>query len=205
MYSPFGQFDMRTMAEDGKSPIVNFASNKPGTYSIVIERDWSYIKIDAPKFEDYLRDEGMDYIVAERKRLSESAREGRERYSRFIKTMIQVGDSLTGNAKTRIGSKLEIVPLDNPYKKRVGGTLSFEVWFDGRPLADYAVFADNRDGDSITTQKLKTDKSGTAEVKLDRKGIWLIRVVRMQRCENRCGEADWESFWGALSFGVKAS
>ena len=203
LLSPSGPFDVRTMADADKSPILNFSSNYPGTYLFSMERNWSYITLDADKFEAYLKDEGMGYIITERQRLGETKKEGHERYSRFLKSIVQVGDNVTGNSKTRIGSKLEIVPLDNPYRKKVGGMLSFQVWFDGRPLTEHTVFADNRDGDSITTQELKTDKGGVAEVKLNRKGIWLIRVVHMERCETRCGEADWESFWGALSFGVK--
>lgn len=56
-----------------------------------------------------------------------------------------------------------------------------------------SVFADNRDCDMHATQMLTTDKDGKATVKLDRKGIWLIRLVFMQRCEKNCGAADWES------------
>ncbi len=203
LFSPTGPFDMRTMADAEKKPLLNFSSASAGTYLFSMERNWSYISLDADKFEAYLHDEGMDYVITERRRLGESKKEGRERYSRYLKSMIQVGDGVTGNVKTRLGSKLEIVPLDNPYGKRVSGTLSFQIWFDGRPLVEKAVFADNRDGDVIDTRELKTDKEGKVEVKFGRKGIWLIRVVHMQRCENRCGEADWESFWGALSFGVK--
>ena len=40
-------------------------------------------------------------------------------------------------------------------------------------------------------------------MKLDRKGVWLVRLVFMQRCKTDCGEADWESFWGSFSFGVR--
>ena len=28
------------------------------------------------------------------------------------------------------------------------------------------------------------------------------KAFDMQRCQTDCGEADWESFWGAISFGV---
>lgn len=203
MFSAAGTFDMRTMADDGKSPILNFSADKPGTYLLSMERNWSDIKLDAKEFEDYLREDGMEYIVAERARLGETKKEGRERYSRFVKTLIQVGDSQTGAAKKRVGTKLEIVPVENPYSKKYGDSLKLQIFFDGFPLADNAVFAENRDGDKYSTQKLRTDRDGKFTVKLDHHGVWFIRLVYMQRCERNCGEADWESFWGSLSFGVK--
>ena len=203
MFSNLGVFDMRTMAEDDHAPIVNFMAEKSGTYMFAMERNWSYIKIEADKFEEYLRDEGMEYIIPERARLGEQKKEGRERYSRYIKTLLQVGNERDATPKRRLDAKLEIVALDNPYTKKVGSTTKFQVYFDGAPLAGYAVFANNRDGDKYATQKMTTDKDGKITVKLDRKGIWLIRLVIMRRCEKNCNEADWESYWGALSFGVK--
>lgn len=203
LFSSAGTFDLRTMADDDRSPILNFSAERPGTYLISMERNWSYIKLDADKFEEYLREDGMEYIIADRARLGESMKEGRERYSRCITTLLQVGDFISGTAKKRVGSKLEIVPLDNPYSRKVGDKVGFQVWFDGRPLTNKAIFADNRDGEKYTTQKLVTDADGKVTVKLKAGGIWLVRLVYMQRCERSCGEADWESFWGALTFGIK--
>ncbi|CAN5376483.1 DUF4198 domain-containing protein [soil metagenome] len=203
MFGPSGTFDLRSMSDEEKSPILKFASDSAGTFLFSMERNWSYITLEAGKFEDYLRDEGMEYIIPQRAKLGESKKEGKERYSRFLKTLVQVGDSRTGIVKDRVNTKLEIVPLDNPYSKRTGQTLPFQIWFDRRPLANYAVFADNRDGKDIVTQKLTADKDGVVNLKLTRRGIWLVRLVVMKRCEKHCEGADWESFWGALSFGVK--
>lgn len=203
MFSSGETFDVRSLAEDDKSPVLKFSADRSGTFLLSMERNWSYIKLDAAKFEDYLREDGMEYIIAERKRLGESAKEGRERYSRYVKTLVQVGDSRTGSAKARVGSRLEIVPLENPYSKKPGDNLKLQVYFSGFPLADRTVFADSRDGETYSTQKIITDKDGKFTVKLTNKGVWLIRLVHMQRCVKNCAEADWESFWGALSFGVK--
>lgn len=203
MFTPFGTFDMRTMAEDGRKPVVNFSADKAGTYVLAMERGWSYITLEADKFVAYLKEDGLEEIIAERERLGESAKQGRERYSRFIKTMVQVGANRTGNAKSRHGGRLEIVALDNPYAKKVGDTIQFQVYFGGVPLGSKTIFADNRDGSTISSQKLVSDKDGKVTVRLDRKGVWLVRLVHMQRCSRACGEADWESFWGALSFGIR--
>ncbi len=192
--------NLKTSLVDEALPIYHFSADRPGNYLLAMERNWSYIKLESQKFEDYLREDGMDYIIAERARLGESAKEGRERYSRFIKSLLQVGDKRDETYKRMVGLKLEITPMENPYAKKVGDQLAFQVMFDGKPLAGKTAFADNRNGQ---TQKMTTDREGKITVKLDRSGLWLVRLVVMQRCTTDCNEADWESFWGAYSFGMK--
>ena len=184
-------------------PFYSYTSASAGNHMFALERDWSYIKLEADKFEDYLREDGMEYIIAERAKLGESQKEGRERYSRFIKTLLQIGEKRDKTFKEKTGLKLDITPLENPYSKKPGDTLTFQVRFDGKPLANRTVFADNRDGETFSKQRFVTTSDGKIAVKLDRRGTWLVRMVVMQRCKTDCGEADWESFWGAFSFGVK--
>lgn len=198
-----GTVDLRSLAEVDEMPILEFSSRVEGTYLLSMARNWSYIKLEAKKFEDHLREDAMEYIIADRKKRDESDKEGRERYSEYIKSLIQVGDAKTSAAKTRVGTKIEIVPLENPYSKKVGSELKLQAWFNGRPLALKTIFADNRDGTDIKTQNVASDDQGRFTIKLDRKGLWLIRTVHMQRCEKNCTDADWESFWAALTFGVK--
>lgn len=200
LFSTYKTWDLKTSLTEGQMPIYNFSAEKTGNYLLAMERNWSYIKLEAQKFEDYLREDGMEYIIAERAKLGENQKEGRERYSRFIKSLLQVGDKRDDTYKKLIGLKLEIMPLENPYSKKVGDKLNFQVLFDGKPLANRAIYADNRNSE---TQKMTTDKNGKITVKLDKSGLWLVRLVNMQRCQKDCAEADWESFWGAFSFGVK--
>lgn len=174
-----------------------------GNHMFALERNWSYITLEPTKFEDYLREDGIEYVIAERAKLGEAGKDGRERYSRFIKTLLQVGDKRDDTYKTRSGLRLDITPLENPYSKKVGESLAFEIRFDGKPLVGRTVFADNRDGENISKTRFVTNQKGRVNVKLERRGVWLVRLVFMQRCKADCGDADWESFWGSYSFGVK--
>lgn len=203
LFSAGNNLDLKNSVADEALPIYNFSAEKAGNYLFALERNWSYIKLSPKDFEDYLREDGMDYIIGERTKLGENQKEGRERYSRFLKTLLQVGDTRDAVFKKNAGLKLEIVPLENPYAKKVGDNLKFQVLFDGKPLSDKTIFADSKDGAEVISQKLKTDKNGKVSVKLDRKGVWLVRLVFMQRCKTDCAEADWESFWGAFSFGMR--
>lgn len=203
LFSLKNDSDLKKMAANEAMPIYNFSAGSSGDYLLALERNWSYIKLDAQKFEDYLREDGMEYVIGEREKLGERAMEGRERYSRFIKTILQVGERRGVTYKKKVGLKMEIIPLENPYSKKRGDQLKLQILFDGKPLADKSVFADSRDGEQSTNQKLKTDSNGKIVVKLERSGVWLIRLVFMRRCEQDCAETDWESYWGAFSFGVK--
>jgi uncharacterized GH25 family protein len=199
LFSSSKKIDLKSLLTEGATPIYNFSADKTGTYLLAMERNWSYIKLEPQKFEDYLREDGIEYIIAERAKLGESSKEGRERYSRYLKSLLQVGDKRDNTYKKNLGMKLEIIPLENPYSKKVGDQLKFQILFDGKPLSDRTVFADNR---GSTTQKMITDKDGKISVKIDRSGMWIVRLVNMQRCKADCGEADWESFWGAITFGI---
>lgn len=200
LFSTSDAWDLKASLIDGAMPIYLFSADRAGNYLLAMERNWSYIKLEPQKFEDYLREDGMEYIIAERAKMGESTKEGRERYSRFIKSLLQVGDRRDDTYKKAGGLRLEITPLENPYAKKVGDQLKFQVMFEGKPLAGKTVFADNRNG---ATQKMTTNHKGEIIMKIDRSGLWLVRVVFMQRCQTGCDEADWESFWGAFSFGVK--
>lgn len=200
LFSTQNTLDLKSSLAENALPIYTFSADEAGNYLLAMERNWSYIKLEAQKFEDYLREDGMEYIIAERAKRGESKSEASERYSRYLKSLLQVGDKRTDVYKKSLGMKLEIMPLENPYAKKVGDKIKFQIFFDGKPLADRTIFADNRDSE---TQKTKTDKDGKATFKLDRSGLWIVRLVTMQRCTADCGEAVWESFWGAITFGVK--
>ncbi|MEO1978888.1 MAG: hypothetical protein ABGZ24_00045, partial [Fuerstiella sp.] len=57
----------------------------------------------------------------------------------------------------------------------------------------------NRHSDDTKTQEARTGEDGQVKFTLDRSGLWLIRLVHMQRC-NGVPDIEWESFWAAYSF-----
>ncbi len=83
-----------------------------------------------------------------------------------------------------------------------GESLPVVLLFEGKPLAGAQIEAHSRVDGKVMTQKTTSDKDGQATVKLDRAGLWLIRLVHMRRCPEP-KEADWESFWASCSFEVK--
>lgn len=198
VFSAYQSFDLRDLIKDQNLPVYLFEAKKKGGYVFAMHRDWSYITIEPDKFEEYLKEEGLEDIIEERKKLDESDKPGRERYSRYIKMMLQVGDKTDDVYKQDTGLLLEIIPLENPYLKRVGEWLEFAVLFEGKPLVNRSVFAIH---EKIGKKKHVTDAQGRFRMKIEANGMWLIHTILMRRCE--CKDVDWESFWGSFSFGVR--
>jgi uncharacterized GH25 family protein len=194
--------DLIPAGTEDKSPVARLIPKDDGTYLIALERDVHFIKLDAKKFNDYLAEEGLDAILEARRKAGEEKTEGRERYRRSLKSLIQVGDRRDDTYKKVLGQKLEIVPQANPYDLKPGDTLQVLLLFEGNPLAGARIESHCRAGDKVTTQTATTGKDGIASVKLDQAGTWLVRLVHMRRCTDR-DEADWESFWASCSYAVK--
>jgi len=202
MYSVGETLDLKASGTDGQIPAANVTFKSTGNYLIAMERSWSSITLDAKKFEEYLREEGLDSIIALRDQSGESEKTARERYSRYLKSLLQVGSRHDETYKRELRFKLEIVPQTNPYELKLGYPLRVKVLFEGKPLTNAKVFADNRQAGSTRTQRARTTGDGIASFKLDRSGFWLVRLVHMRRCPDPA-EADWESFWAAYTFGAK--
>jgi uncharacterized GH25 family protein len=194
--------DLAALGREDKTPVARVTPKAPGTYLIALERDARLIKLDAKKFNDYLAEEGLDAILEQRRKAGEDKAEGRERYRRYLKAIIQAGDKRDDTYKRLLGQKLEIVPRANPGALKAGDALAVRVLFDGKPLAGARLAAHVRAGGKVTTQTATTSKEGEATVKLDRAGTWLVRLVHMRRAADD-KEADWESFWASCSFGLK--
>ncbi len=194
--------DLLAEGQDKQTPSTQLHFTSAGNYLIAMERKNQQIMLDAKKFNDYLAEEGLDSIIVQRQQRGESERPGRERYSRYLKTLVQIGDRHSDVYRRALAQRLEIIPRANPYQLQRGSTLTVQIIFEGRPLAGAKVFAYNRHQETIQTQAARTSKDGMATFKLDQPGEWLVRLVYMRRCVN-CAEADWESFWASCSFGMK--
>lgn len=203
LYAAQNVFDLSRISADGAVPVAEFSVGRAGTYLVGMERNSTDIVLEAQKFNDYLREEGLTEIIKERAARRENEKFGYERYSRYVKTLIQVGDKKDETYGRILGYKLEIVPLENPYGKKRGDQIKFRVLFNGAPLKSSQIFAYNRPDKEIFTHRMQTDEKGECRLKIDRTGFWLVRLVKMERCRSNCDEIDWESYWGALSFAVR--
>lgn len=202
MFAASGFQDLKAIGKDGQTPVAQVSFKSAGNHLIAMARNWSEITLDAEKFTEYLREEGLDSIIAQREQSGEANKPARERYSRYLKSLVQAGTDHDETYRREIGFTLEIVPQANPYGLKPGDLLKVRVLFEGKPLSNAKIFADNREAEDVRTQESKTSGDGTAMFKINRSGLWLVRLVHMRRCKNKT-DGDWESFWAAFTFGAK--
>lgn len=187
------------------------APGQPGTYIGVVTIKPRVLEIKASDFETYLAHEGLDGVIAERKRAGEAAKPGRERYSRYGKTLLRVGDATTNGHVTRpVGLPVEIVPLTDPTTLRAGDRCRFRLLFEGKPIAGAkvgAIYASATTKPDEWPLTARTDARGEVEFTLNDSGPWLVRAVHMVRRTGQTGAeaADWESYWASLSFALDAA
>ncbi|BDC47834.1 hypothetical protein F183_A01500 [Bryobacterales bacterium F-183] len=182
---------------DAKAPV------NAGNFVAVSRTVPNFIQLDAAKFEEYLKHEGLDEIVAWRKQNGESAKPGREIYSKYAKAIGVT--SITSDAYAKpVGFPIEFVPMLNPYEVRPGFALPVQVWFRGKPAAGLTVEASNASpsGEVSKTVVGKTDASGQILIPISKNGLWKLHTIKMERRQDT-KEADWESFWCSLTFEVQ--
>lgn len=163
------------------------------------------IVLEEKDFNTYIREEGLEQIVAARAVRGESYAAGRERYSKVAKLALCAGDKTSDDRRYRqpLGLRLEIVPLTNPCGLTVDDTLVVQVLFEGRPLADVWVGA----GTAGThghhyPYRQRTDADGRALVRFDRAGPWFVRSLHMVS-STEFEDADWQSWFSTLTFAVE--
>jgi len=195
--------DLLARPTEGTRPIVAARLAAPGGYLFVMERDAARIELPALRFERYLRDEGLEAIVAQRASRGEADAPGRERYTRYLKAFVQAGAAADGVSTRVAGQAFELVARDDLARLDAGALLHVEARFHGAPIAGVTVEALSRVGADVRRARAVSDARGRVTFTLDREGTWLVRATHMVRCEG-CADADWESFWASYVFGLCA-
>ena len=156
-------------------------------------------------FEKYLASEGLDHVLKLRKERGEETKNGKERYSRYVKTLIDAGDGNTEALNKVVGQTIELVPLDNPYTKQVGDAIRVQLLFRGKPLVNHLIsstYAGASDKPDTYAQSARTDERGVVTLHLTHSGPWLVRTVHMLPLPDN-KDADWESWWASITFEVR--
>ncbi len=187
----------------GDDPAGVFVAGRPGLYLVAYRSTRDFVELGPGKFNDYLRNEGLERIIESRAELGESDQPAREWYSRCAKSLLRVGaDGPDDTYALNLGYTLELIPGRDPYVLPAGEPLPVTLLYEGRPLPGALIiaFTADRPGDKIAA---RTAADGRVELPLDRAGLWLVKAVHMIRIGN--AQADWESFWASLTFRVPAA
>lgn len=175
-----------------------------GTYVIGASVQPREITVEAKDFDAYLATVGVPDVLEARRKSGEFSAPVRERYSKHVKTVVQVGDRRTDAYDRDLNYPAELIPLDNPYALRAGGTLRVRALVGGGPVAKQLVIFGGRtpSGIPIPQRFVRTDSAGIARVSVSSRGAWYVRFIHMERVTTDT-TIDYESNWATLTFAVQ--
>jgi uncharacterized GH25 family protein len=172
-----------------------------GTVMIAYHSTNSFIQLDAAKFNDYLKEDGLLNALNERKARQEMDSSGKEYYQRSVKTLVQVGKEPT-NICMPTDLPLDIIPLNNPYAIQNQDSLFVKVLFNKAILPNQLVKLWHRQNGKTLEQNLTTNENGELAFAFEKTGKWMLSTVKMMRLEND-ETANWQSFWGSCTWGYE--
>jgi hypothetical protein len=182
--------------------------SSPATYAIVMSVKGHFLSMQADKFDEYLKEEGLDGVRAQRIRLKETDRPSRERYWRQAKALVHAGDGIASHVMKPTSLLAELVPNSDFTRAHAGDAVSVQLLYQGRPVreAQIAFTASHRAPEQLRVTRGRTDRDGRAQFKLTGQGPYLLSTVVMVRREGETGPeaADWESYWCSLTFDTTA-
>ena len=189
--------------------------DEPGMYVIAVALHPHFIEFEGGYFEQYLADEHAAEALAARSKTGDGKKPGRMHYTKLIKTFAEIGDRPTEDYKTPVGHTLEIVPLSNPCRWKIGDRVTIRVLYEGQPAANVRVSSGHENMTMHNHRKSQshdyienvfTNAAGKATLTLDCPGLWFFRAHVIRPCTNEqkgdgdSPRADWESFWSTTTF-----
>ncbi len=189
----------------GDTSLLEYTTSATGTYVVGLSTKPTEFQLDAKAFNSYLADDGIPDILAQRRKDGSLGKTARERYSKHIKAIFQVGATRSDGWKSVLGYPAELVPLDNPYTLAPGATLRLRCLVDGKPVANQLVVIGGRAGTTgdtrLPSREVRSDADGIATVPLAKAGRWYVKFIHMVPVAD--GRVDYESKWATITFEVR--
>jgi len=181
----------------GSDPVATLESSA-ATRLIGYQGQRSFVELEPKKFNDYLRDEGMEFILKQRRDRGEADRAAPEYFVRCAKALIKGDDADDSVFGEELGYTLELIPQSDPYGLQPGGEMEFRLLYLGEPIEGLLVQAVSRKNPDVRTAS-RTDADGRATLRFADPSLYLVKAVHMVPLENDA-TARWESFWASFTF-----
>ncbi len=197
---PIGQ--SVTWRDEGKTTVMDVKTGGPGTYLAGVSTKPREIDLKAAEFNDYLQHDGIPDTLAERKKNKELNKDVRERYSKHVRAVFQVGDRLSDDYKRQLNYPAEVIPQQNPYALKVGDTIGVLCTVEGQPVPNQFVIAgwESYDG-KLHLLDARTNAAGLATFKLAGAGKWYVKFIHMTPLSDP--DLNYESKWASLTFEIR--
>lgn len=188
------------LIKEGAKNLMTIPLKEEGTHLILMESNNSLIESEGERFNEFLRDEGLDEVYDQRQRTNTLNKPAKEFYSCHTKLLVQVGARRDETFRKADGFPVEIIPEQNPYTLKKGDPLRFRIVYQGKPLFGVRVKVWNRFNNRTTLQNIYTEKSGVMETRISNPGPWMVTVVKM--IPSKQPDAEWQSYRMSLVFGI---
>lgn len=195
-----GTVSIADRVSSNKGDSLRMPLDEEGTQMISFNSNNSFISLPAKEFETYLLEDQLGNALDYRKRNREQDSTGREYYQRSVKTIFQVGSRTTLNITKPTGLPLDLVPLQNPYQLKDEDSLTVKVLFRGEPVQGQYMVVWHRNREIFLKVAYRTDKNGEIRFPVLPRSKWMVSTVRMERLPEG-QQADWQSYWGSLTWG----
>jgi uncharacterized GH25 family protein len=162
------------------------------------------IELGPEDFKEYLEHEGLEDMIAERKEKGLENQAVREKYSKHVKAILQVGGARTDHFLKEFGYPIEFVPVKNPYTLKVGDKATFKLLLNGKPLAGQGVHISSRkDGVNPFAKEIpsRTDDEGQVSFEITETGHWYVATIHM--VESLEEDVEYESNWATITFEIR--
>jgi hypothetical protein len=193
--------------DDKDSSWLRYRTADAGTYVIGVSTPPKIVELPAADFIARLKSDGMPATLEAFEKHGNPGRV-RERFSKHVRAVVQVGDKRTDDYSTPLGYPIEILLDKNPSEMPFGQEMSFRVLYKGKPLAGHRVKAGYEgfhehepSGNHIDALPLYTDQDGRASFPLDVPTPYYISLIYTQKVDEP--GLDYESHWATLTFDVK--
>ncbi len=191
--------EQRVVGNEGDLPALAQAPIGSGLHVIshhtiafrVVYDDWSL-------FRRYLSEEGLDHLAARHRERGLPETGFAERYTRYAKALVQVGDIREDDRDAVVGMRLELVADANPYDPNIEALPVRLIW-RGAPMAGRQINIFRDDG-GVTRTSVKTDADGRAVIAILGDGDYLLNAVLLLPVENQ--PVVWSSHWASLTFNL---
>jgi uncharacterized GH25 family protein len=186
------------IGHDGADPAGFLRVASAGFLVVGYQSNPSAVELTAEKFNQYLKDEGLDAVAALRASRNETGAKANELFSRCAKSLLLSGTPNAAQGDHALGFTLELVAERNPYLLRPGNDFPVRLTYENRPLAGALVVAINR-LNPLSKLAARTGRDGRARFHLPPDGMWLVKAVHMIPAPAG-SNAEWRSYWASLTF-----
>lgn len=202
LVSAHGNTPLQNVRTEGHRNVAQGLAPRGGEFVLAVSTAPALIELEPAKFKEYLVEEGLTEIVQWRESHGEAGKKGKERYSKYAKSILVSGEADAFGCKP-VGFAIEIIPEADVYSLKRGDSLPVRVLFRGKPANGLQVESSwAAEGNNRTRVIGRTGPDGRIRIPLREAGAWRIHTIKMERCREP-QIADWESFWASMTFELR--